>query len=401
MNLSSAVGVAGYGGAVLSVLIIGGGVTGSVLSSTLTALSSSSELWEKSRSTGRVSHSVARGAAAGALADLGAQYFTLGRSTRSDGDSRLLELEKAGVLARLAPGSLSGEAARHSGFTHLVAPNGAGSIVRYYRGLGLANGVVLREAMRLVSLDSVRTPGGGDDAPLIWRAESECGHVAFSRKVVLTVPAPQLHGLRGAALRLALDAPHVKDAVAAARYDTRIALALFFSALDAQTLSNALPWTGHFVPPESSSIIRYLSFETRKRSVPSATTSAAAAAAAPQLHFPCVVAHSTAPYGEKHADTPDFARVLEHELVGATLDELAKSAKMDRSAFPVPIETRVHRWKYAQVLKSAASKPSAPAAAALVASSSPPLILAGDYLAESGNVVGACESACDAAALLM
>ena len=401
---------------VLSVLIIGGGATGSVLASTLGALSSTSALWEKSTSTGRVSHSTARGAASGGIADLGAQYFTMGRATRGEGDLRLKELCTAGILVPMSC-SIAGEAPRHAGFANFVAPNGAGSVIRFYRDRAAAAGVACHESTRLATLDTVKDPSPDTpfDAPLLWRAESECGRVALSRRVVLTVPAPQLPALRGVKYQAALTAPSVALALQGVTYDTRLALAVYFSPSDMPKMDLLCPWSARFV--DGDAIVRFVSYETRKRTagvLPAsnatatapapapttapapapATATATATATAPAI-TPCLVVHSTATYGATHETTPDVARVVESDMLTATFKALAACAGVDPSTLPTPIETRVHRWRYGQVTKRANIPLSQ---AALVISNSPTLILAGDYLSVSSNFSGACESAADALA---
>ena len=367
---------------VLSVLIIGGGATGSIIASTLGKLSKTSALWEKSTSTGRISHSIARKSASGSVADLGAQYFTLGRSTRSEGDTCLGELLKAGILLPMgAP--LSGEATRHKGYSHLVAPLGAGSVIRYFRDKAIAAGVTCHEATRLTSLNAVVAPGAKEGSPLIWRAEAECGRVSFAHKVVLTVPAPQLPALQGDALRVALAQPTVVDALSTVTYDTRLALALFYSPTDAHRMSEIAPWTGHFI--DNDPIVRYLSYETRKRIVGGGGNTS---------DFPCLVVHSTASFGALHETSLDVGRAVETTMMSSTYNNLATITGVhDVSTLPQPIETRVHRWRYAQVTKRA----NIPLTdASLIISNSPTLILAGDYLSSTGNFSGACESAADA-----
>jgi len=362
----------------LSVLIIGGGATGAQLGALLAGsrLAASSALWEKSSSTGRISHSRARGAAAGAVADLGAQFFTAGGSAA--GDAALAALEAARVLAPL-PAPIEGASARHAGARNLVAPRGAGAVVRFFRDAAAAAGVAVVPDTRLVSLEAA--PGG------LWRAEAACGRVALARAVVLTLPAPQVRGVGGAALAAAL-AP-LAPALAAVAYSARIALALYFAPRDAAALAAAAPWCGLFV---EGSTVRYLSNEARKRGAGGGGGPDAPAGfgAGP----PAVVAHSTVAFGALHAETPNVEAAVGADFTAAALAALAARAPPG-AAVPVPIETRLHRWKFSQVTARMPGE-----RAALLVPAAAPLVLAGDYLAREGNFSGTAESAAAARELL-
>ena len=88
----------------VQLLIIGGGLTGSLLASLLPpALAASAALWEKSTNAGRFATAVARGSGAPALADLGAQYLT---AFDEPSAAALAEAHAAGVLARVPPGAV-------------------------------------------------------------------------------------------------------------------------------------------------------------------------------------------------------------------------------------------------------------------------------------------------------
>ncbi len=396
---------------IVPVLVVGGGATGALLAAALAAArgpAAGVALWEKSSSTGRVSHSAARGAGAGALADLGAQYF----SEPPPGDAsagaraaraRLAELVAARVLAPLAADALAGVAARHAGGVHHVAPRGAGSVVAHFRDAAARGGVAVALDRRLVSLEAVRGGGGGGAAgseagvaadgeaggALLWRAEDESGAAVLARAVVLTIPAPQVLGLRGAALGAAL-AP-VAPALRAVAYSSRIALALHFDAAARAALDALAPWTGAFCDAaEGGGVVRYLSYETRKREA-----GGGAAGGAPTL-----VAHSTVEYGARHAATPDFRAALLGEMSDAALGALAARAGVARDALPRAADARVHRWLYSQVTARFAPDAPAPGALLLQAPDHAPLVLAGDYMAAVGNFGGAAESAEEAARLL-
>lgn len=366
------------GQTISSVLIIGGGLTGSLCASKLGALSASSALWEKSTNTGRVSDSKPRrdGPAVHSCAvDLGAQYF----SSSAHAASPLAELRAAGVLVPLPASEMRGVALRHAGGEHFVAPAGASSVVRFFRARAAAAGVAVRERAQLVSLDAVRE-SDADGARLLWRAEDADGGVALARTVVLSIPAPQVLALRGAGLARAL-APQ-RASLEAVRYSARIALALHWPQSAAAVLATLAPWTARFVDPAEpgGDVVRYLSYESRKRE---------GAAAASHPSTAALVAHSTVAYGAKHFDTPDVDSALRDELVTATLAALTGSASAEHG-LPAPAEIKVHRWKYSQVTERAQW----PAAAALLGGDgTPPLILCGDYAAHEGNFSGAVESA--------
>jgi predicted NAD/FAD-dependent oxidoreductase len=381
-----------------AVLVIGGGATGSRLASQLESLglSLSSALWEKSTNTGRISDSKPRrdGAAANSCAvDLGAQYFSSSPRTLA----ALAELRAAAVLSPLHASEMCGVAARHAGGEHYVAPAGASSVVRFYRARAAAAGIVIRERAQLVSLDAVRDSGDAGSPRLLWRAEDAEGGVAFARAVVLSIPAPQALALRGAGLARAL-AP-LRASLEAVRYSTRIALALHWPLAAAPALAALAPWTVRFVDPTEpgGDVIRYLSFESRKRARGDGDGSVAAAGGvAAVLSAPpptaAFVAHSTVAYGARHVDTPDIESAVREEMVSAALAALTGGGAGGAPPLPAHSEVRVHRWKFSQVTERA-QWPAAAARAGGDEEGTPPLVLCGDYAGSDGNFSGALESA--------
>jgi predicted NAD/FAD-dependent oxidoreductase len=219
--------------------------------------------------------------------------------------------------------------------------------------------------------------------------------------VVVTMPAPQVVQLRGD-VRERLAASGWAASLAAVRYSSRYALGLYWGPAEAAAVHAALPFTAWFVPPDDDDVVRYISVDTRMREGGAAAAAGGVAAmgggpgAAPASANVgvAVVVHTSVSYGAAHVD--DSA----DEVQETVLQRVAKLVP----GLPPPAEVKCHRWRYSQVTDKCQLPPGhageapAPSGAALV-SSSPPLLLAGDYFTES-NLEGCAASAAAALRLL-
>ena len=401
-------------------LVVGGGLTGFSIAAALpAALQARAALWEKSASPGRLAVSRARGAAAPAVCDLGAQYFS---AVDARSAAALAELEASGLVARLPPAAVDGARAGHDSVAHYAAVGGTASVVdAHLAPRAAAGGLQVRRNTRLTSLTAeVLAEGAEGPGGVVWRAADEAGGSALFRAVALTVPAPQALQL-GGDVQAVLAASGLAPPLRGVTYSSRLAVALHFARESAPALEAALPWAGRFVDrgAPGGAVVRYLSNESRKRglTVPGGAS-----------YCPAFIAHSTVEYGALHENTADYAQALGPELVASACAAL--EAAIGAPLAHAPIETRVHRWKYSQVTRgvsgpdleeAAAAAASAAAAGGEAGASvrvqdggaavrvdgvalaggmrSPPLVIAGDYMTAS-HFAGCLRSAEAARALL-
>jgi hypothetical protein len=357
-------------------LIVGGGLTGMALAASLPpALQARSALLEKSNSPGRFSSNRARGAAAPAVADIGAQYFS---SLDSRSGAALLALEAAGLVARMPPGAVLGARGDHEARAHYAAQRGAASVVdEGFAAPAQAAGVAVQRSTRLASLEAVAGPSGAGAA--VWRATDEFGGAALFRACVIAVPAPQALQLGGDVQRV-LARAGLAAPLGAVRFSTRLAVALYFAPEARAFLEAALPWLGRYVGRDEpgGGVLRYLSFESRKRRLGAGAGPAAAAEARVAADGPVAdaagagaafVAHTSIEFGAQHELTPDPQRALGAELVASTCAALAHAAGLAAGAeLPfAPVEFRIHRWKYSQMVDGVPSGALEAAAAASAA----------------------------------
>ena len=428
-------------------LVVGGGLTGFALAAALPrALQARSVVADKSNSPGRLTVNRARGAAAPSVCDLGAQYFTA-YDARSA--AMLAELEAVALVARMPAGAVRGARGDHEARAHFVATRGTAAVVdAHLLPRAAAGGAAVRRGVRIAALEVVAAPpgeGAGGGAA-VWRATDEAGGAALFRACALALPAPQVLQLGGDAPRV-LAVSGLAPLLGAVAFSARFAVALYFAAESRAFFEAALPWPelGRFVGRDEpgGDMLRYIAFESRKRQVGAAgsaeaqaslslSPSAEAADAEAAGRFPSFIVHSTVEFGALHADAPDFQKVLGPGLVAAACAALARAAGLaPGAALPhAPVETRVHRWKYSQMtagvpagaLEAAAGAAAAAGAGVEVSVAdegaavavrgvtvsapggeaaglpSPPLIVAGDWLAES-NMAGCLRSAEAATAL--
>ena len=385
----------------LAMLIVGGGATGALLGSLLPSVQRAN-LWEKSQSAGRMSSSVSRGEASPSMTDTGAQYFTALDSASSEA---LLSLNAQGVLSRLPKGSIVGEREPYASLASYCAPAGSASIVSHYLSEAGKNGLVVEKGRRLASLEIC-----GDS----WLCVDESGGKTLARCVALTLPAPQLLELKGETYREVLTKCGAIDALRGVSFSSRFCLSLHFPKAFAEVFWSRLPPTacGRFIGTKDAggNVLRYLSFETRKRlaHLPHSDLSGV---------FPSFVAHSSVEFGGAHEDKNSPA--VEKELRLAALEAVAAWAGFSSPAeLPPILESRVHRWKYSQVTSgvgggwvrdfvcTTAPLASSPAAFLLqgvptAAGPSPPLIIAGDYCTGVSNFAACLRSATEAKNLAM
>lgn len=378
------------------VLIVGAGVTGSVLAALLKDTGFSVRVLEKSRGAGgrmntfRFRNGADRQAPPLARADLGAQYIT----TRSPPDHPILgpvydDLLQSGVLATFSgeitgpnPYGDAGEEVRH-----FTAPQGLQSVAEHFLKKSEAR-VDWAAALEELSIDS-------DGRPRLRMAGSEaCMEPATGHSVVvLTQPVPQILGhskypLNGNFLQ------HVDDSIAAklrqAQYSSRFAAAFFFDSAFEWPYS----WTARYF---EGGDVRYVSHDSCKRNAVGESLLS-------------VVVHSGVPLGIEFLDEEDPFEEASARL-RADLE-----AKLPEVPWSAALGGKVQKWKYSQVYKSVGgTKPSpdwtwpadpeeahkaAPGFVPLFQSATALGLLCGDAVAPASNFEGCVFSAHRAAAAI-
>jgi renalase len=344
-------------------LVVGAGLTGAAAVRALrkvTAHALPITVWEKARGAGGRASTVRSDKAD--VADLGAQYVTQQPSHDAELYDGLLE---AGVLQPLG---VHIEGKRGAKGPDFVAPQGMSSLVRYMLG-----DVEVHYGRRLKRLSV--SEGG-------WVAEAEDGTTASFARVLLTMPVPQVLELEGDdALLDALRGKGLEDV----EYSSRFVSICTFRAEDARAVEEALPRNAYYLPSTDK--------EGKERAVRwvSRGLGGAHATTAPTLSI-----HSSIELGRLHdlagKDTEERARVS-----AAVGEALWDGVKAEFPTLPAPQSTRVHWWRYSQVVRASPSISSP----ALLASAHPRLVVAGDGVAGESNFDACVRSGSHAAALLL
>ena len=320
-------------------------------------------LLEKSNNVGRMASSTARGEAASSITDSGAQYFTCldGPSTEA-----LRVLAGKGVVSQLPPHCIQGERPPYTTYASYGAPGGAGSVVSHYLTEAVSRGLTYRKNTRVMSLEAAPQPshlggGGGSGSGgglLGWLCTTDQGEETWAPSVVLTIPGPQVLQLQGDTFQAVLTASGARAALSRVTFSSRFALAFHFPAATWEAFATRIPPTTSFgryigAGDPGGKYLRYLSFETHKRRLPSfssssTTTTSTATTAATTPIIPSFVAHSSIQYGEA---TPQATPEVQALLLESALEALAAWGGFASPAdLPAPpIEPRLHRWKYSQV----------------------------------------------------
>lgn len=100
-------------------------------------------------------------------------------------------------------------------------------------------------------------------------------------------------------------------------------MALYFSIGDRTKLEDLIPLHGKFFTREENSVIRFVSFDSKKRGADA----------------PSLVIHTSVDYGERHMES-------NKEDVGK---EIMDNLRTLYPSLPEPVETKTQRWRYSQV----------------------------------------------------
>jgi predicted NAD/FAD-dependent oxidoreductase len=369
------------------ILIIGSGPTGCYIANLLSKHASSSslsiQLWDKGRSCGgRMTTSISRGPTSFWRADTGAQYFT---ETNELLGSIYKGLVDAGSLRPLT-GPIHGQSLEQQNKLNFVAINGVSSVPAYFLS-ECGDSVSTHQSTKVVSIASsggrsnnVEGLSGNNET---WTVNAERhradGTLEMIREifdvVIVTVPSKQVVPLFSNSFELP---SHVKNRLDKTTYSCRFVLTLYFALEDKETLEREFPYVGYYVDRSQDGVIRYISFDSKKRNNPEES--------------PSLVIHTSVSYGRKH----------ENEAHALLLDEMYDHFKALFPKVPFPVQKKTHKWKFSQVETPYEKVPDTDpcgAAKCQVVSNSPLLVLAGDYFSVS-NLGGCVESATDAVATL-
>jgi len=311
------------------VLIVGAGVTGSVLAMLAKDMGLSVRVLEKSRGAGgrMATHTFRRGDRSSpvlAHADLGAQYVT----TRSSPEHPFLgplykRLTDAGVLI-----PFTGEVAGANPYggagpevRHFAAPMGMRSIAEYFLQ---SSSVPIDWGVAVEDL----SPSDSGVAVSAQVPETLSEEAATANVVVLTQPVQQVlgatkFGLRGTFLK------HTSEEVMAGlkkvEYSSRFAVAYFF---DKSKVSWPFSWTCKYFDKGD---VRYVAHDTARRG------------GASEEPLMAVLVHSGVPLGMKLNDEedpfPTAAARMQSEL----------EEKLPELPWATAEGSKVHKWKYSQV----------------------------------------------------
>lgn len=375
------------------ILIVGAGVTGSMLALLAKDMGLSVRVLEKSRGAGgrMATYGYRHGDRSSPLlaqADLGAQYIT----TRSSPDHPVLgplykRLLDAGVLkpftAEIAGPNPYGAAS--SDVRHFTAPNGLKSVSQY---LLESSGVPVDWG---VAVDDLTLSEAGDVSVSV-KEGSLPADAATASVVVLTQPPPQVlgaskFGMRGSFLQHTPET--VSTSLKKVEYSSRFAVAYFF---DKSKVTWPFTWTCQYFDKGD---VRYVAHDSAKRHSTHETMIS-------------VLVHSGVPLGIELQDEedpfPTAAARLQRDL----------EAKLPELPWAGAEGSKVHKWKYSQVYKGFGgarlapdwawnveeAKEAAPGCVPLFRTDKSLGLLCGDAMAPAGNFEGCVYSAHKAAEAL-
>ena len=382
--------------AALSILVVGGGLTGAAVCRALRRQLPAESLcvWEALGAVGGRMHTecvVADGCGPHGRADTGAQYITVTDEAAVAAAHRPLYdlLLDAGVLRPLA-GRIEGTRAADGGGTNLVAPAGVASIIEH---LFSAAGVAPACGRRAVSLRRVvaardAAADGGAPLPLVrgggrWEVCAADGHRQRFDAVVLTQPIPEMLELldtgEGGAWLDGGDGVGRAE-LSAVQYSSRYALTLFFPPVAREAFAANIDWVSRYVDKAEDDAIVYVAHDSAKRGDAAGAVS--------------LVVHTGVPYG--------IRAMLKSRTPAADVEaDLRARVQALLPWLPAPASTVLTPWRVSQVRypvalpTGAACLPLRPPPAAAPAAASdeeeaPALVVAGDAFSPLGSRFDGC-----------
>ena len=296
------------------ILVVGGGVTGSVICALLRRKSVAKELivWEKSRGVGgRMSSSGTRSGEC--IVDLGAQYVTATEDYAARHRDFYEELTASGVLKEMRGAKIDGERVK-PGDTSFVAPAGMASIAKHFFEQSGASIEFGRRAQ------SVEKDDGGDGTK--WTVTDHEGESSGFDAVILTQPVPQILEMIGGSSVVLGDT--LLAELESVEYSSRFALAAYFDG--AKIGYDAMLGGANARYVSGEPVVRFVALGNLK------TDGAPAPSSASKIS---VVVHTSAPFGKENVETSkeDMGPVMEKKL------------QETFPAWPESVATKPHKWK--------------------------------------------------------
>lgn len=298
------------------VLVVGAGLTGSLCAALLRRAAAGPlhlALWDKAGDAGGRMVTANSPHNPRCTADLGAQYITCTPHYAKKHQEFYEELLALGILVPLtAPieGMMVTE-----GDCNFVAPHGISSIIKHYLKESGAE-VFFKQCVTQINLRNNK-----------WEVSKETGSPEQFDLVVLTMPAPQILELQGDIVNLISECQ--KQQLASVSYSSRYALGLFYEA----GMKIDVPWAAQYIT--SNPCIRFISIDNKKRNIESSEFG------------PSLVVHTTVPFGVTHME---HSEQEVQEMISQQLETILPG-------LPQPVATKCLKWRYSQVINSAANCP--------------------------------------------
>ena len=367
-----------------SVLVVGGGLTGSVASRALCRLlpvGSKVIVWEALDVIGGRFHTETTADGSG-LCDTGAQYVTVTDDADAAAANAPLydELTSAGILVPMR-GRIEGGRAADGAGANYVAPAGLSSVVSHLFASSGVEPIFGRRAVRVATASSK------------WEVSSADGVTERFDGIILTQPLPEMLQLLDASDEPSAWLPEEdgtcdagclsRSAMRSIQYSSRYALTMFFPPEVSATFSSEIDWIARYITKAEDDAIVYLGHDSAKRQQGDHGGSASLVS---------LIVHTSVPYGLKKIG----ANAGDEEVTNDLKERVQKLLPW----LPPPQSSVLRTWRVSQVRTplalpgKAACWPLRPGGEV----SAPPLILAGDAFAPLGSRFDGCVQSGEGAA---
>ncbi|KAL1451349.1 hypothetical protein WDU94_005735 [Cyamophila willieti] len=302
------------------ILIVGSGITsaltGYLLRQKLLMDLVHITIWDKARGAGGRMTTSRSNAVPNCKVDLGLQYITTTPDLLKEHEDIYQPLFNEKLLEPLRA-NIIGYKSKRENVTHYVTPDGSSSIVKFF--LNKSN---INEICYNTFLEKLQKPEGLDQI----EAVSKEGKKGLFDIVVLTLPAPQVNELleRNGTIPFISPSKEYKS-LSNVHYTERYAFGMFFDT--------------HFERPfdvkyfDNDDIVRYISFDNVKRNRPE------------EPYGVCV--HTTNTFYGAYMDVENSAENAKNIIESILLKKMREMFP----AWPLPVETKLQKWKYSQVAK--------------------------------------------------
>lgn len=317
-----------------NILIVGAGFTGAVTAHLIKKIYPLAQVvvWDKARGSGGRMTTSRSPKDHFCQADLGAQYISVQDKWHSRHEFFINPLITKNILVPYQENIIGFK--KQLGNSKLyVIPNGTGSLIDHL--LESIPKKCIKFSHRVVSIDEV------DGKYLVTTENNESWNPDI---VILTIPVPQLFGLKGSVSKLIEADKPLKDV----RYSSRFVLVQFY---DKNVKLPESDWSCQFLEHDTFRFVSIDNYKRNRRDDPTA-----------------VVFHTHVEFGQKNVevDKADMEKVL---------IEKAEALFPD---WPKPAAVKCHKWRYSQVIDSYQGQPGC-----VLLKNRPTLILGGDGFSSS------------------